>query len=398
MQVSILLGYPLVAMWEAFVGGEGSFAAIVYRTIVCAAALGLIAVSLSDRAAGRLPKMLWFFLAVYTIRLLYDWLYADIIRADFSLLFFAGTTLLPVAALHLSAIKGTSDQRLSKFVLGFGFLFLALALVAQVLGLGGDAFAVSGADSIRFGTEKLNPISIGSAAGTIGLAALFMLSEPKSAGLVRWKQLAALVVVLAAYIMLLGNSRGPIIGVVMAVLWFASTRIRRLVFLLPVGLLVVGILSTDVNLADKVYGRFTVDYLSDGAVVERLISQRAAIDAFFEHPFLGAYYLDPALGVGFYPHNIFIEAAMALGLFGLALLVIVTWRSILAIWKGFGAAHRLYTMLFIQYGVLSLTSGNLWSGDAFFYLLGLPLILRQRGGKRTGQAALPQMQIAPAFR
>jgi hypothetical protein len=184
----------------------------------------------------------------------------------------------------------------------------------------------------------------------------------------------------------------------MAVLWFASTRIRRLVFLLPVGLLVVGILSTDVNLADKVYGRFTVDYLSDGAVVERLISQRAAIDAFFEHPFLGAYYLDPALGVGFYPHNIFIEAAMALGLFGLALLVIVTWRSILAIWKGFGAAHRLYTMLFIQYGVLSLTSGNLWSGDAFFYLLGLPLILRQRGGKRTGQAALPQMQIAPAFR
>lgn len=387
LQVAIMLGYPLVAALFALLGFDSDTPSIVYRALICAVS-GIVFFICARPGLSEMPKPLWLFMVIYLTRLIYDWKYAGIVAADTSLLFYVVTVILPVSALHVSATRAIDNSRFAKAMVLAGFIFLIAILAARAVGLGANPWESQGVEAERFMLERLNPISIGNAAATIMLASLYLLVEARPSP--RLRGFAGICLALSAYVLLLGNSRGPIAGLMVAILWFASRKLRRAVYIVPVAIVLIGIVTMNADLADKVLGRFTVDYLSDGSINERLVSQMAAIDAFSAQPLTGAYYLDPVLGVGFYPHNIVIESAMAVGIVGLSLLLYVLFVAILRMLGSFGDRYSLYTMLGIQYIMLSLTSGTLYAVDAFYFLIGLPFILGgHMAATRTNPARAP---------
>lgn len=372
LQVAIMLGYPLVAALFALLGFDSDTPSIVYRALICAVS-GVVFFVCARSGLSDVPKPLWLFMIIYLIRLIYDWKYAGIVAADTSLLFYVVTVILPVSALHVSATRAIDNTGFAKAMVSAGFIFLIAILAARAAGLGANPWESQGIEADRFMLERLNPISIGNAAATIMLSCLYLLVEARPSP--RLRGFAGICLALSAYVLLLGNSRGPIAGLLVAITWFISRKLRRAVYIMPIAVVLISVATLNADLADKVLGRFTVDYLSDGSINERLVSQTAAIDAFFAQPLTGAYYLDPTLGVGFYPHNIVIESGMAVGIIGVSLLIYILLRAISSMIGSFGNRYSLYTMLGIQYIILSLTSGTLFAVDAFYFLIGLPFIL-----------------------
>ncbi len=376
VQVSILLGYPIVGMLASILGADSSLPSIFYRTLVVIASGAVFLTALSRPLPGRISPLLYLFLIIYAVRLLYDWLVAEIDSADASLLYFAGVVLIPVAAVNLFAHRITRDILFARALVAFGLIFLLSALFATYAGFGYNPWASQGIEVERFQVYRVNPISIGMASGSVLLAAVYLLIETKVT--LRYRFILLFTTVLGSYMLLASNSRGPLLSVSVAILWLVARRIRRMIYVIPIALFMAGMIYANDELAYKIVGRFTADYNSDGAIRERLISQQAAIESFVNYPILGQHFLDPELGVGSYPHNIIIETGMALGLVGLVLLLLIIIRTVIYVGRSFGRQHVFYTMLLLQTGILSLTSGTLWGTDALLFLVGTVLVVTPR--------------------
>jgi O-antigen ligase len=194
------------------------------------------------------------------------------------------------------------------------------------------------------------------------------------------------------------NSRGPLIGFFLALVWYFASSVRRLSAISPLLIFIPFVSAVSIpaiqNTLETLQGGWQIDPSSLG----RLELQKLAIEDFLQEPLLGMHYLNPANGPHGYPHNILIESAMALGVIGallLASLFVIAGTKILGY---FGRQHALLSMLFLQQMVNSQLSGAIWNSSAFFMLLGIILSSQPPLRKMVGTRLSVRAPLYPGGR
>lgn len=352
---SALMGYPLVGLLTALADTSSTVFAIPFRLGVLALALTLLAM----RPQGRRPLalgeiLLWTFALIYLLRLTWD-SFDKIAGAPEAAVFFAVGTLVPCAALTFSRLDLASyEYPIAKILVAIGGLTCMLAVCMHFLKLGEaqSLTAVTG----RLSYTAINPISLGHVATTTLLAAVCLMRHRLK--VVVWTTVT-LASVAALLCLALTASRGPVLALVTSgVVYMVATRNWKMVaasLVLVTCMALVGLGSID--------ERFT-GWGHDASIQARFELQFAALADFFQAPVLGSSFLD--LTTLSYPHNLFVESAMAMGVVGLLtaiLLVFMALRRSLQLLKN-GA--MLIVLLFVQYLIAAQFSGALYGSAALW--------------------------------
>jgi O-antigen ligase len=175
---------------------------------------------------------------------------------------------------------------------------------------------------------------------------------------------------LAVGCMVLAASRGPLVSLVACVVTaaFAQNRWTLLVLLAALGG-AVAMSNADLELLER-FERLR-DLEADESSLERLLLQANALKMFEQSPIIGAAHAEFEMNT--YPHNVFIETAMALGVVGLlpliGMMLLCFWNSLRLLRQG----QMLLPLLFIQYFVGFQFSGALWGSSAYWACTGLLL-------------------------
>ena len=377
--VLCLVGYPIVALLVTLLGVESATLSWPYRAIVALGAVVLLASGLRHPLRGQIDGVFLVFLLIYALRLIYDVLISDVFLADVSLRFYLIVVFFPVLAVALSGAVHLDDTEIAYRLAAAGFVCLGLAIVATSQGLVSAHWFYDGAGGGRLAFDSLNPITLGHAAVSTLLACLVLLTTPKVDW--RWKAFSIVLMASATFIVFKSASKGPLLAMVLAVAWFAFSRVGRLVKLAPL----VFCLPFFASVYDPILSKSLeadVAHLVDPGGDEGLLRLglglgvgvgEAVVDDFLAFPILGRHSYNDVMGEGFYPHNVIIETAMALGVVGLGLLVVVLVQATRNVLAFFNRQHPLLVMLLIQHGLNSQLSGAIWGSDAFFALLALAL-------------------------
>jgi O-antigen ligase len=393
LRALVLLGYPLIALLVTFLGlgAESGMISNPYRVAVLCLALYVLYSHMGTSLGGRLAGPLVIFFALYTARLLYDWWVTDIIGASTALLYFSMLVLVPCLASMVAGTNTESDKQFAKLLLVLGIVFSIGTLTAQLVGFAHNPWADQGSEYNRLAFEALNPISIGHAGAITLIAAFYLLVETRLT--YYWRLALWTGLVLGGSVLVVSNSRGPIVALAIAIAGFFLLRLRRLSYVMPLLILAPLVISTDNEFIANIIDRFVEQdpFAVNLSNQDRQTSQEAAIESFLRHPIFGQHDIDPSLGAGSYPHNIIIETAMALGLVGLSVLGAMLAKAWAQVLRFYNRSHPLLVILFIQQFVAMQLSGALYGADAFFMLLGLALTARNVANQ-SAVAVQPQFR------
>lgn len=371
-----ICGFPLIASMSNFVGMPSTSASIISRT-----AIAFIALSMTVRALIRrdLPLNILFWLFsifwfLYLLRMGSDTIFsADLLgRPAFMYWAFAvGTCFLPALAIATHS-QYIDIERVWRWLLGASAVTVVLVYVA------GDTLVQPkygyAYDSGRLALDSLNPIAFGHLSASLILVVYWR---------IRFYKISRFFIIIFSGLLLLGlsglltaGSRGPLVALIFSVLFLEIIKGWRglaiMAFAASASLLLLSIdlAGLDRFLGVTLFGRIeSAINVADSASISRLVQLESAWQIFLDSPVLGGALEDPAYQI--YPHNIFIEAFMATGFIGGALLIyICLWSLVVALKAGkVSAAYALTGALFVQYFLGAQFSGSLWSVATFWLFL-----------------------------
>ena len=275
-----------------------------------------------------------------------------------------------LAAIRLPAAR-VLDAFWAVVVMATGLL--ALTGMGQLLGGGGGA---------RLAVLGGGPNIFARLMGLLALGALYFWHRRGQAWL--WVPLAATGVILA----LLTGSRGGTFSIVAGILTFlVVTRVplRRLAVLALIATAVTGVAVTLSPLGkalnrsmEERFLRLTLRYEGSGSSESKVyLSGReslyeAAYELGFDHPVAGAGLAAfPALGLGVYPHNLFLEVFCEGGALGMAFLGWVFLAFLLAAIRGRRGLDGATTGAVVLILIGSQSSGDLYDTRSLFLLMGI---------------------------
>ena len=354
-----LVGYPLSASITQILGGGSSEINVAFRAVHILLSLSLFVLSLA-RKNFVLDKLVILFFAIYTIRLSWDLSYSflpDIAR-DFQ--FFIAVTLVPVLA--MAGSTQWYSERLciyyTAFIGGLAGILIAFNLAR------GPIVALAPEINQRATLELLNPISIGYHGLFMALAAAILL--------LRYRTLKATIIaipigILGIYLLIASASRGPFVALLagLVVIGLASKRANGAY---AVAAAIIIALVSIFGLPEVLSNRF-IEVGQDQSSLERIYTLELAIDHALQNPLFGYAYIEPITAR--YPHNLIVEAGMALGLIGV---VMVGWMQISLLLNAWSAARDNQWFIPFIAGAMfanAWISGSLWGAALFFATLWL---------------------------
>lgn len=376
--VLVIIGYPAAGLVASAFDWDSQAASIPLRVAVLLLSAWIIATSRCRPALSR-ALLLGAFAAVYFGRLVWDAAVASVPGAPEAILFFVVTVFVPCIALW-SCARQIDHAAVARLMFNFGAVICLVAFLMHTSGIGQSRSLTDVTGRLSF--EALNPISIGHAAVTTLIAAL-SLTQPR----LRWGDLPLIFagVVVALTVSGLAAARGPVLGLAAAAMVYAvATRRWRWIVALTLASLV---LLMDPETA--LWQRF-IDVEGDASSVERLLLQGSAISAFLSSPVWGSAFVEPLEFT--YPHNLFIETAMALGVLGLSLLFVLLAKSARAAAHLAAERRLLLPMLFAQYFVGAQLSGAIWGNSALWAVT--TLLVAHLAAKRTASDTVPMARIS----
>lgn len=371
----VLFGYPIAGALHSIVGGASQTLSYPMRAITLLLAGVVIFVGFRASQFKRLDRLLVLFLAIYTMRLLYDWSVAEIPAADNAIVFLFALIVVPLLACAMKSPLIT-EEGLQVALLVFGGIFVFLILFARSAGLAYNPWEDSGYQLTRLGFEALNSITIGRAAGVLSIVGAFVAaSRNTSKG---WRMLGFAAVAAGLFSILLANSRGPLVALLVTYCFVFIFRPKLLLLSLAVGGAYFAVFGMENVLIENAIERFAVaGSAQDGASETRFLIMGLAWTKFLENPVLGYHYIDPNLGEGFYPHNLVIESAMALGVLGLMIFVTLVIRTLrIAVFNR--RRVPMLAALFVYYFMAANFSGSLWGSQEFFVTMAMCLALAKQ--------------------
>ncbi|MBK8085092.1 MAG: O-antigen ligase family protein [Devosia sp.] len=245
--------------------------------------------------------------------------------------------------------------------------------------------------------DKLNPISVGHLGVTTLLACIALLPQMRFSVV----RLAVVIAIGGAglYVAVLGASRGPLVAMVAALGFLVCAKYGRwwviAPIVLPVIWFVIEPLLSDAGVLEALrFSTILNALLSGDAGYDVTSSLRVeafgeAWDRFASNPLFGSRF---DLVNGGYPHNLWIESGMAMGIVGLVLLSGCLLVSLRRAWQLVQLDHWLLPLLFVQYAVGAMFSGAIW-GSGPFWTIVAPLLVVGRGAARARPVALSSLSV-----
>ena len=386
--VVTLIGYPIAGLLSSAFDWNSTTTSIPFRAgVLLLSAWVIFRASATPRNNKSLRWLLWFWL-LYLIRLIWDWAAIGVPGSLETFVYFVITTLVPCIALTYWP-QNMQTHRVASKLVWIGASICAAAVLMDSLQIGVERSLTERTGRLSF--EAVNPITLGHVAVTTLIAILCMVHrrlDPVSRiGLTFASVAAGTCLVLAA-------SRGPIVAIAAAAIAFVAATGRWSWLLVLTLLLLPKYLDQD----NELLARFlSID--EDESALARLLLQSNAIAQFLNNPLLGSAYIE--LEFLEYPHNLFIETAMALGVVGLALLLPFLFKTVRCAFREARQGRFLLPLLFVQYFVSAQLSGSIYGNAALWsavvLLLSLPATpaLAKVYRKFQSLCTNPQPPLAP---
>jgi O-antigen ligase len=369
-----IVGYPLAGLIASIGDVESGVTSLPFRVLVVI--LAIVSAALAQWQFAAITRLRWLlgFFLVYAARLMWDIQVEHIPKAGDAAMFFAATTIAPVAALMFLSREQFSQRDVAG-IIGFSAGVIAtLAAVAAPMGW----VAHRTLDPEKYGgrllLEALNPISLGHVATTALVALAIWWRESNSW---MYRGLAVAVSLGSLESLLLAGSRGPVLSLAICavVLVARSGKAQKMTAIVGLGLAFVFASST------LFQERFDVAGAIDESAQERIDIQSDALKQFARSPLFGNAYVEQVSLE--YPHNLFIETAMATGLVGLALLTAMLAVGLRVAIGQFRNGMDLLPILTLQYFVAFQFSGAIWGMHPFWVLLASTLTLGLPAKRRS---------------
>ena len=366
-------GYPIAALISTYLGIADGTTTLPFRIFVFVLALAALWVGARRTSLSAPDGWLIAFWLVYSCRLIWDTYFEYVDGAEDALLVFVVTVLVP--AISLALISRTWVERsVALCLMAVGVLVCLTALWLNTQDMVADALYYK---TGRLGFDKVDPITLGHVACTTLFASVALVAcEPSK--IFRAAALAASGIALAMLYFV--ASRGPLVAFVAGMGAFAVCQARWGYALAPVLVLCAISVFAPIDL-DSIFETLRLTQIGeDASSTERYQFYEEALDAFMRHPFFGLSYALPS-GSG-WVHNIFLEAAMATGVVGLLLFVILTARALFRSAVALRHDGIIWALLFLQFIVAAQFSGSLWSWTGLW--IGIAMVCAQHHkGERT---------------
>jgi hypothetical protein len=358
--VATTLGYPLVGLISAAANLPSVVLSYPFRGVVVALSIVLIYSAVKNPRRNVLDAVILLFWILYLFRFGWDILIANTPGADFAVLVFGLTILIPCSAMMISGWAIDEHHLLSLYFITGAFICFCVVMM-QLLGIGVGTSLTEETGRLSF--EAVNPITLGHAGTSTIIAGIALLGKKKSA-------IVGLVLVpgigFAFACMILAASRGPLLALVFALIFLAYSR--RHFFFLVMGICLTGAYVTAIaaqGTAIEIFTRFS-NISEDESALERILIQVNSFEQFLGSPWLGSAYIE--LTTGFIPHNMLLESAMALGVVGVTLFLIVSIRAVRHAFDQARLGCVFLPMLYIQSLLNTQLSGSLWQSADFWAL------------------------------
>lgn len=376
-----LIGFSLLSGLTANFGGDNTLFSVFFRALAAGIAITLF----MNRFNVKKRLILWLFLtfwSVYFVRLYVSLhlLAEPVSRSPETYwIWSVGACFLPSMAILVSHDTASLERlRQPPIILSIlaGICLLA-AGSTNMTGMSGEIYDIN-----RLNIKSLNPISMGHAGVTVLLLSVGTITICKRDPSKIFVGLVG--IMLGATLVLLANSRGPIVSLVITLGIFLLARLRHRSTYLLGGLIFAVASYVVIQFPALLFGdsgtfsRFTtISSNGDLAAISRFISYRGALDQFVGSPLLGDGIEERITQQ--YPHNVILEAFMATGVLGGGpfLLIFVTairsaWgliqlNSQLA-WVGLVALQQLIGVQF---------SGSLWATNTMWVMMILVIVCWQ---------------------
>lgn len=385
-----LVGYPLLGLIATLANWESTVVSIPFRAFMLLASLGIVAQAASRSPWWRHSRWLLLFWLLYVMRLLWDLLVVGLPGAAEALSVFVTITALPSVAIGLAASPNPNERATAWRLCLLGGAVCALATAMQAFGWGAAQTLSQEATLGRLAFEAVNSITLGHVAASTLLAVLCLARRRLAPA-----QFAALLSLglAAGTCLLLAGSRGPLLALAVCGIAFALATGHWRWLLLMALLLAPAVTDPE----GAIWARVASGGEDDSSL-ERLVLQANAVSQFIDHPIVGSAFTELELLT--YPHNLFIETAMALGVIGLVVLLAMLSRTLRRAWQSLHGDNPLVALLFLQYLVAAQFSGSIWGAASLWATVALlsqagAVTRRQRTLARTHAGAPSNPIVAP---
>ncbi len=358
-----LYGYPIAGNLVALIQVDSRVVSVPFRILVGLLSLGIIATSGRIRLdAFRLTLFaIWI---AYSLRLAHDIVWTDLDGADYALQYFLITSVLPAVA--MMSADGHNAIKYARAVFWVAMLGCSLSLLGSLLRLEGYQDLTEGG---RLSTTAVNPVSI----GHLAVSGMFCV-------LVLWRGATTIKRLwFAAALLLLGwtlvqtGSKGPMLALAICVGLWSIRRgylLRYTILMAPFFIL---LLSSDTNVLAQRVERADVDL----STLDRVTLIGDTLNQISESPVIGSAFVERHSG--FYPHNVFLEAPMAVGIPMGIVFASLIWVAALRAWRTLRGDADLLGLLFFQAVLSAAVSGALFGAIDLWTIL----VLLPRRGTRT---------------
>lgn len=354
------VGFPLTAAASQFLGLESSELNILFR-ILYALACGLLFVWVGTKGKLRFDFLILSFFVLYGARLIYDFGDARFAYIDVHSQFFLATAVIPTLAMAGGG-RWYSENECLKWIIFVGFIGSVL-IVYNNLTSNADAILREAREG-RAWLTFLNPIAIGYQGIFVGAASAIYFFR-YATGAARYFCIATFLI--SVYLVVISGSRGPIVALAFALVITSGANQRARISTVLMGCLAVvtiGIFGAPEIIADRFSAVGTDQSSSD-----RIYYLQEAMGQALDSPLVGVAYIEPITGE--YPHNLLVEAVLALGIIGFSIMLLMQISVIASSWKL--ARSGEWWLPFSACAMLTNAwiSGSIWGSGLFFILLWL---------------------------
>ena len=345
-----LTGYPLAGSITTILSIEGSLVSYIFRGLVVLFSLLILGRALLRNVLLPIPLPLLLFFFFYLIRLFADAFIRGLYEADYALMFFVGICLVPAIALTSTAAF-YRERVVASFLLLVAGTGSVSILVLNNIGVAADASYFE--ETRRLSFAALNAITVGYT-GLFTILAAAILWPGSTRGI---RIALAVLIVVGAVLLIQAASRGPLVAGCACVAAVALVRRKWYVFVIFLLAAAYGAAYADANdLA--IIERFR-DIAGERSANERLLLQAISIEQALASPVLGHAYAETI--TYYYPHNLLIESALALGMGGLALMLYLQVKFLLFVRELLARGYLLLPLLLLCALVNAQLSSALWS-------------------------------------
>ena len=373
-----IFGFPIFVTISLLIGFNTSDGSVFYRFLIVLLSITVIIFQIKKIPRLKLNAVTIFFI-LYTLRITYDLTLRGItttyIENSKIFLFYFGGIIIPTIAISFMKIN---FEKLNNLIFRISLIQCFFILVGLYLLYGVDLISLL-TDRYLFTSNEinngsgspLNPILVSRCGATLFILLLVNILFGK----IKLKSLSALIAfVISVSLILLGGSRGPLVSCVILslisfFLFFKNSNIKNIIFGFLFFLSIffgfeylINSYSESINLVSRVNeSLLSSDQISFG----REEHFKSAFKQFINNPILGDKIFDNYSN--FYPHNLFLESFMALGLFGGLLFIFIIFRNLVNFQQ-----KKNYINLYVLFSIFLLfvcTSGSIWNSFEFWVIL-----------------------------